>query len=217
MKSIALIFMAITFQVFAQGFTDSNNKVDSGQKHEALIGKTFTLMPNPEANPRLQCGRHLGFEFLEKPTIRTVSIYQSPAPIEYTVDAIVASPDPHSGSARYLKIIIKDNNKTTAYIRDFKFYATKPDGKVATILRSCNFEGNSEMVISEVEKAKGAKQISLGMNASNVEYETEWGSPDKVNILKTANLLQTQWVYDKFWKKGFLYFNETGILTAIQE
>jgi len=216
-KSIALIFMAITFQVFAQGFTDGDNKVDSGQKHEALIGKTFTLMPNPAANPRLQCGRHLGFEFLEKPTIRTVNIYQSQAPIEYTVDAIVASSDPYSGSARYLKITIKDDNKNTAYIRDFKFYATKPDGKVATILRGCNFEGNLQVVVNEIEKSKSAKKISLGMNAYNIEYETEWGTPDKINTLQTANILQTQWVYDKFWKKGFLYFNNEGILTAIQE
>ena len=219
MKNKIILIFSITVSIlcFGHGFSSENKKIDSERKYEELIGKSFTLMPSPAINQILKCGRHLGFEFLEKPTIRTVNTYQSQAPIQYTIEALVASADLYSTNTNYLKIIIKDENKTIAYIRDSKFYATKLDGRVATSLRGCNFEGNAEQVINEIEKSKTATQIRLGMTTKAVEYETEWGSPDKINTLQTVNGIQSQWVYDKFWKKGFLYFNDKGLLTAIQD
>lgn len=208
-----VVYSGITF---GQGFSGTTEPSAGSNKFDKVIGKTFTLMPNPGANPLLKCVKHLGHELIDKPTLRTTNTYESPAPIQYTVESIVASLDPYSSGTKYLKIIINDHNKTTAYYRDYKFHSTKLDGKVVTALRGCNFEGPAEDVIKEIEKAKNSSQISIGMTSDSVENETDWGSPDNINILQTEKGTESQWVYSKFWKKGYLYFNKYGILTAIQ-
>lgn len=207
---------------YAQGFIDSSKNTVLETREEKLknwIGKTFTLMPNPAANPKLKCTREMGFKFLSTPSLFDNNIYESTSPIEYHIEGFAKSADQYaSRSDRYLKIIINDSKKTTAYARDFAFYATTFNSKNSTALRGCNFEGDAKTVTERIDAAsKSVKTIQTGMTYETVINQTDWGEPDKVNTTQTANGTQSQWVYSNFWKKGFLYFNAQGILTAIQE
>jgi hypothetical protein len=70
----------------------------------------------------------------------------------------------------------------------------------------------------------GRPDPSIGMTASQVKCETNWGSPNRVNTTTTANGTTVQWIYTgELYRntfvpppRGYLYFRD-GVLYAIQK
>lgn len=73
-------------------------------------------------------------------------------------------------------------------------------------------EERSRRERERVDRAQRRKQgVSVGMSKADV-LMSNWGRPKRINSTTTIRGTREQWVYDG----GYLYFDETGTLTAIQ-